>query len=223
MIAALDRFRRSLFAIALGVLVTTPAFADVPEPPRSPEQLKVRTAKLRWDKNLLRANFTFHEAFDARANEKLLSGLPTNVAVRAYVMEEGSAEPVALAVQSCSIVYDLWDEVFRIRLASAGGERNLATVSVPGVLRRCAEVRDLPIVKKSLLKSGKRHYLAVIVEINPVSPKTVAAMRRWVAKPPGLTGIGPSDALFGSFVGLFVRRIGSADRTLRFRTPSVKP
>jgi hypothetical protein len=48
-------------------------------------------------------------------------------------------------------------------------------------------------------------------------------MRRWVMRPTGSTGIAPSDALFGSFVGLFVRQIGTSDRTLRFRTQVIVP
>ena len=48
-------------------------------------------------------------------------------------------------------------------------------------------------------------------------------MRKWVSRPAGSTGIGPTDALFGSFVGLFVKQMGTADRTLRFRTQSVTP
>jgi hypothetical protein len=51
----------------------------------------------------------------------------------------------------------------------------------------------------------------------------VEQMRRWVSRPAGSTGIGPGDALFGSFVGLFVRQIGTADRTLRFRTQAITP
>jgi hypothetical protein len=61
------------------------------------------------------------------------------------------------------------------------------------------------------------------VEVNPVSPQMLAQMRQWVSRPAGSTGIGPGDALFGSFVGLFVRQIGNADRTLRFRTQGITP
>jgi hypothetical protein len=48
-------------------------------------------------------------------------------------------------------------------------------------------------------------------------------LRKWVSRPAGSTGIGPGDALFGSFVGLFVRQIGTADKTLRFRTQAITP
>ena len=39
----------------------------------------------------------------------------------------------------------------------------------------------------------------------------------------GSTGIGRSDALFGNFVRALRRQIGTADKTLRFRSQSVVP
>ena len=41
--------------------------------------------------------------------------------------------------------------------------------------------------------------------------------------PSGSNAIGPGDSLFGSFVGLFVARIGDADRKLSFRTQGFLP
>jgi hypothetical protein len=39
----------------------------------------------------------------------------------------------------------------------------------------------------------------------------------------GSTAIAPGNALFGAFVGLFVKSIGTSDRTLQFRTQTVTP
>jgi hypothetical protein len=167
---------------------------------------------------LLRSSFSFRDVSDDALRYKLTSGLPTVIAMRAYVLPEGELSPVALAVRTCRIVYDLWDEVYRIKMTGPGGERDLAVINIEGVLRQCAEVRDLPIVDKSLLKAQKSYYLGVIVDVNPVSPQVLEQMRRWILRPTGSTTIGPSDALFGSFVGLFVRRIGGSDKTLQFRT-----
>ena len=155
--------------------------------------------------------------------DKLASGLPTVIAVRAYLWREGEQNPFALSGRTCRVVFDLWDEVYRLRISSPGGERDSAALNLEGVLRQCADARDLPIADRSLLIPGKPHFLGVIVEVNPVSPQMVAQMRQWVSRPAGSTGIGPGDALFGSFIGLFVRQIGNADRTLRFRTQSLTP
>ncbi|MCC6554400.1 MAG: hypothetical protein IT372_15590 [Polyangiaceae bacterium] len=48
-------------------------------------------------------------------------------------------------------------------------------------------------------------------------------IKRWVTRPAGSTAIGPGDSLFGSFVGLFVTRVESADRRLAFRTQPFFP
>ena len=222
------------FALVLSFLVALaitapPRSARAEDDPPKQEELPRRQANFAWDKNdktgqtLLRASFSYRDVIDKAMADKLASGLPNVIAMRAYVLREGEANPVALAVRTCRVVYDLWDEVYRLKISSVGGERDSAALNLEGVLRQCAEGRDLPVVDRSLLATGKPHFLGVIVEINPGSPQMLAQMRQWVSRPAGSTGIGPGDALFGSFVGLFVRQIGNADRTLRFRTQSITP
>lgn len=207
--------------------IAAPAEARAEDPPRQ-EALPRRQANFAWDKpekgpTLLRASFSFRDAIDKPMADKLASGLPTVIAMRAYILREGESDPVALAVRTCRVVFDLWDEVYRLKISGPGGERDTAALNLEGVLRQCAEARDLPVADRSLLTAGKPHFLGVIVEVNPVSPQMVEQMRRWVSRPAGSTGIGPGDALFGSFVGLFVRQLGAADRTLRFRTQPITP
>jgi hypothetical protein len=208
-------------------VVATASDARAEDPPKQ-EELPRRKANFAWDKTeksgtLLRASFSFRDVIDRPMQEKLASGLPTTVAMRAYVLREGEPNPVALAVRTCKITYDLWDEVYRLHISGPGGEKDTAALNLDGVLRQCAEARDLPVAERSLLAAGKPHFLGVIVEVNPVSPQMLEQMRKWVSRPAGSTGIGPTDALFGSFVGLFVKQMGTADRTLRFRTEIVTP
>lgn len=223
--------KRRAFAVSLAAVVASlavPGAARADDEPKQ-EELPRRQANYAWVKNdktnqtLLRASFSFRDVVDKAMAEKLASGLPTVIATRAYVLREGEANPVALAVRTCRVVFDLWDEVYRLKISSPGGERDSAALNLEGVLRQCAEARDLPVADRSLLAPGKPHFLGVIVEVNPVSPQMLAQMRQWVSRPAGSTGIGPGDALFGSFVGLFVRQLGNADRTLRFRTQTVTP
>lgn len=224
----LRRALSALCAVAALAAISPPHDARADDPPKQ-EELPRRQANFVWDKNdktgqtLLRASFSYRDIIDKGMADKLASGLPTVIAMRAYVLREGEANPIALAVRTCRVVYDLWDEVYRLKISSPGGERDSAALNLEGVLRQCAEARDLPVADKALLMLGKPHFLGVIVEVNPISPQMLAQMRQWVSRPAGSTGIGPGDALFGSFVGLFVRQIGNADRTLRFRTQPVAP
>lgn len=210
-----------LSSFLLVVLVATSAYAD--DPPADAAKLPSRNANFAWDKTLLRASFSFRDALEPPLAKKMSSGLPMTIAMRAYVLREGEADPVALAVRTCRVVYDLWDEIYRIKTAGPGGERDTAAINADGVLRQCFEARDFPVVERGILKAGTPHYLGVIVEVNPVSPQMLEQMRKWISRPQGSTGIGPSDALFGSFVGLFMRNIGSSDKTLRFRTQTLTP
>jgi len=213
--------RRTISLIFLGIVLSRSAYAD--DPPQDAQKLPTRQANFAWDKTLLRASFSFRDALDAPLQQKLSSGLPMTIALRAYVLRENETDPIALAVRTCRVTYDLWDEIYRIKIAAAGGEKDTAAINVDGVLRQCFEARDFGVADKSLLRVGAAHYLGVIVEINPISPQMLEQMRKWISRPTGSTGIGPSDALFGSFVGLFVRSIGTSDKTLRFRTQAVTP
>jgi hypothetical protein len=221
--ALLYFFTRLCLAFAIAVMIVaapSDARADDPPPPPLSQALPQRGANYTWDRMLLRAGFSYRDVMDRAMQDKLSTGLPTVIAMRAYVIRDGATSPVALSIRTCRVVYDLWDEVYRIRVSSSGGERESAAVNVEGVLRQCAEVRDQPILDRTLLEANKSYYLGVIVEVNPANQQMVEQMRRWVSKPAGATSIGPGDALFGSFAGLFVRQLVKADRTLLFRTPS---
>jgi hypothetical protein len=216
---------KRLLAAALTAALVVLASFDVgaqQQPPR-PSSLAPRQANYAWDKDLLRASFSYRDVLgDDALVKKLSSGLPMVIAMRAYVYAAGQDQPIALAPRVCRVVYDLWDEVYRVHVSEPERDRDQAAV-LDGVLRICTEARDLPVVRRRLLAPGQPYFLAVVVDVNPVSPEMVDQMRRWMSRPTGSTGIGPSDALFGSFVQLFVRELATTDRTLTFRTQDLVP
>jgi hypothetical protein len=187
-----------------------------------PSALPPRLANYAWDGDLLRASFSYRDVLaDPALMKKLSSGLPMVIAMRAYVYAEGGqATPVALAPRVCRVVYDLWDEVYRVHVSEPERERDQAAV-LDGVLRICTEARDLAVVRRGLLAAGQAYFLGVVVDVNPVSEGMVEQMRRWMSRPTGSTTIGPADALYGNFVQLFARQIATSDKTLTFRTQSV--
>jgi hypothetical protein len=217
----------ALLRLGLGLLIVLLSVAadaqEAPpeQQPAHPAALPPRQANYAWDHDLLRASFSYRDVMSApELLKKLSSGLPMVIAMRAYLYRLGEDAPVALAPRMCRVVYDLWDEVYRVHVSEPERERDQAAV-LDGVLRLCTEARDLPIVRRGFLVAGQPYFLAVVVDVNPVSYEMVDQMRRWMSRPTGSTGIGPSDALFGSFVQLFVRQIATSDRTLTFRTQRV--
>jgi len=221
--------RAALFAltVTLAALAPPDAFAQQAAPPQQPQQpqaLPLRQANYAWDQNLLRASFSYKDVLDDEAlRRKLSSGLPMHIVMRAWLFEDGSTTPVALVPRVCTVHYDLWDEVFQMHISEPGRERDQAAVVVDGVSRSCAEARDLPVAQRGQLSAGQAYFLGVIVEVNPVSPDMINQMRQWIARPTGSTGIGPSNALFGGFVQLFVRQIATSDKTITLRTQNFTP
>lgn len=187
------------------------------------KKLERRNAKFVSYLGWLGMTVAWRDVVNTDIRRKLLSGLPTVIVTRAYVFVEGNKTPLALSVKTCRVVYDLWDEVFRIRVMYGGRPRNTVAVNVEGVLRRCAEARRMALTKMKRLSPKKPHFVAVLVEVNPVSKAMLERIRRWVSRPRGGGAVGPGDSLFGSFVGLFITKIPDADRTLRFRTQAFVP
>jgi hypothetical protein len=199
-----------------------PAFA-ADEPLKTPAQLTQRTATITLEKKNAVMTVSYRDAVDAAISKKLLSGLPTTIAMRGYVFKESGGDPVALTAKSCKIVYDLWDEVFRVTVTQAGGQTTTVAVNVEGVLRNCAEAKKIPFMERTSMKDATKYFVAVLVEVNPVSADMLDRIKRWVTRPNGSTSLSSSDSLFGSFVGLFVTRIQSADKRLQFRTQAFLP
>jgi hypothetical protein len=213
--------------LAVAVLGAAPLAARAQlEPgsqPAHPGALAPRQANYAWDRDLLRASFSYRDALsDPALAKKLSSGLPMMIAMRAYVFRQGIDAPLALAPRVCRVVYDLWDEVYRVHISEPGRERDQAAV-LDGVLRLCAEAHDLAVVRRDRLQPGTPYFLGVVVDVNPVSAEMIEQMRRWMSRPTTTSGIGPGDALFGGFVQLFVKQIATSDKTLTFRTQDIVP
>ena len=198
--------------VALLLLAPSMAHAD--------DQLPVRQASLAFDeKQTLRVTVGYRDVVDAGTVAKLMGGLPTTIVMRAYVFRESGGAALAAAFKTCRVIFDLWDEVYRIEISQTGGSDVVtASPTLEGVLRRCGEADRLAVIGRNVLPAGTSYYLAGVVEVNPVSPDMLERIKRWVSRPSGTSTSAPGDALFGSFVGLFVARIGVADRQIAFRT-----
>ncbi|MFS8067511.1 MAG: hypothetical protein ACMG6S_14205 [Byssovorax sp.] len=213
--------RWSLQILALAIVTASSprgARAEDDATPKTPAALPARAAQIALDDRLVTLTVSFRDVVDAEISKKLQSGLPTVLTMRGYVFPEAGGDPIALTAKSCRIVYDLWDEVFRIQLTQPGGQSSAVAVNVEGVLRNCGEAKKMPLAARALMGDSVRYFVAVLVEVNPVSPEMLDRIKKWVTRPSGSSAIGPGDSLFGSFVGLFVAKVGDADKKLAFRT-----
>ena len=212
-----DRFFRAFaWALLCAFFSLVPASAHGQEPTQ-------RRLGVSFRDGPARLTFSARDLLNTDAREKLSSGLPQTVVMRVYAYVDGRSAPIAMSLRSCRVVYDLWEEVYRVQVESVGEEYATTVEDLDEVLERCVISRRLPVGTAADYAEhrGARLYFAVLFEFNPLSPATVERIRRWLARPSG--GRLEGDAFFGSFVSLFVnRRIGDAERVLRFRSQRVR-
>jgi hypothetical protein len=59
--------------------------------------------------------------------------------------------------------------------------------------------------------------------VNPISPEVLKKIQRWVMRPASTGTAAPGDALFSTFTGLFLQRVGDAEREVKFVTRITLP
>jgi hypothetical protein len=154
--------------------------------------------------------------------ERLTSGFATTVLVRVALFREGVRDPLVQSYRLADIVYDLWDEKFRVRRSDAhgGGDLRDATTSAEAVAL-AANLVQFPVADLSLLQPGATYRLSFSADLNPLSPDVVQELRRWLARPPGQGRLAPGDSFFGSFVSIFVNpHIEDSERRIQFISQS---
>ncbi len=165
------------------------------------------------------ASTTFTGLFDRDAYLGLSSGFPTTVVVRSYIYRKNVQLPVSIQVQSLRIVYDLWDEVYLVRIDGPKGRRNLRLQNRLEVLRLATQLQRFAVGGLDKVKIGPHYFLALVAQLNPVDEKRLAEMRRWLTKSSSETRLDSSSSFFGSFVSVFVNpKLQKADRIVRLRS-----
>ena len=180
-------------------------------------QVSMRAMTVSWTP-MPSVSFSVRDFLDAAVSQKLQNGLPQTVITRLYAYPERGKDPIAVSVLSCRVVYDLWENTYRIERQTESQDKTWTVKNLDAVGRLCLEIERWPVGDSKVFArvAGQRVYFAAIVELNPLSQDTVARIRRWLARPSGqLDG----NAFFGSFVSIFVsRKLGTAEKTLNVRS-----
>jgi hypothetical protein len=184
-----------------------------------------REATLEWDtdKSLLYLDMSFRDVLDASIRTKLSRGLPTTIVLAATIQRAGGNEPLSSTAQTCRVTWHVWEEAYHVEIIRPGSSQVRWTTTLEGVLRRCAETRRLLAGDANQVPRGAALYARGSIQINPVSPEVLQKLKRWVMRPSSTGTAAPGDALFSTFAGLFLQRIGDAERELRFQTRAQLP
>lgn len=206
--------RRCIGTLVVGVLclvgVASEAYAGGPD---------YRKMSFFESATSLSVSMTFTELFDSDAYRNLSSGFPTTVVLRLYVYRKGQELPVSIQVVSMRVIYDLWDEVYVVRIDGSNGRKKLRLKNRVTVLRRLTQLDKYALAPVDRIPLGVHHFLAFSAELNPVEEETLAEMRRWLTKSTSESRLDSSSSFFGSFVSVFVNpKLQKAERILRFQS-----
>lgn len=193
--------------------------------PSALAQSSQRSASFIWDSNKKRLFVTveYKDAINASIRAKLQRGLPTSIVLTGALYVPGNPAAVSTTAQTCKVTWLVWDEVYQIEITRPDGIRNESSLTYDGVVRRCAIAKTLPVSTSNQVSPGAQVYLNAKVQVNPVSKETVDKIKKWVSRPSGTGTAAPGDALFSTFTGLFLQRIGDAESEIKFTTRSVLP
>ena len=194
--------------------------AAVPAPARA-DDLPERKVGLAFEPRTLFLWVGLQDLFDGPARERLTSGFATRILVRVQLLRHGESEPLAVGFQRVEMVYDIWDEKFRVRTTRGPGtDRELTAATVAEAILAASALVRFPVELASPLRAGERYNLAVRGDLNPLSPELVGEVRRWLRQPAGVQrrpGAGGGDSFFGNFVTVFVNpQIEDSERQVRF-------
>jgi hypothetical protein len=159
--------------------------------------------------------------FDSSAYGALDSGFTSTVVIRIWIYPRDSSNPISFLLLQRQVLYNLWDEVFELRI---DGRAPIKEKRQSEALKRLTAIEDIPIARLANLPYDQVFMLAMQVELNPVSKETLAEVRRWLSQGAG-GGLDRGGAFFGSFVSVFVNpKIPAADRVIRIRSqPFFRP
>jgi hypothetical protein len=201
------------------------AGSAVPQARAQSQPPPARDARFEWDapRRLLYVTVSYRDVVDGEIRRKLSRGLPTTIVLTGTIHRSGATQPLSTTAQTCKITWHVWEEAYRIEIVRPGSSVARWTTTVEGVLRRCAEAQRLLAGDRQQIPQSTAVYLTGKVQINPISAEVLQKIKRWVSRPTGTGTAAPGDALFSTFTGLFLQRIGQAERELKFSTKLVMP
>ena len=225
--AELPRVPRAGLALFLSLALAFAWFlsegsADAQE---ASEDVVTREARFDWDADsgLLYLDLLFRDIVDANLQSKLSRGLPTTIVLTAAIYRAGSSAPLSTTAQTCKVTWHVWEEAYLVEVMRPGSTRQTWTTTTEGVIRRCTEVRHLLAGDTTQIPRDTMLVAAGKIQVNPVSPELLQKIKRWVMRPSATGTAAPGDALFSTFTGLFLQRIGDAERQQKFTTKALLP
>jgi hypothetical protein len=204
------RLRRATALLVVLLLVLAGPFALAQDRPP-------RLVGLHHKNGWLGCSVGLQDLFQAPDRERLRSGFVSRVVIRAELYRDGERRPTAIADQRSDILYDLWDERFRVTVLDRNGPREHTADTVQEAILLATVLSRFAVAELPGLVPNAIYRLRFRADLNPLSEDLVKEVRRWLRRAPGQGRAGSSDSVFGSVVSIFVNpHVEESDRQLTF-------
>lgn len=191
--------------------------------PASAADFRPRRMGIVWTPRHATVTFGFRDLFTRGVRTKAVeSGLPTTiVATLAAHHAQDEERIVGVTVRTCEITWDLWDEVFVVKLEDRGVPATRRVVTFTEVEGLCARLRGVPVARRAAFRPGRDYRISARLDVNPLSQESVRRIKRWLNDPD--PGSGAESGIFGSVSSLFANpQVARAERTLRLRSQAFR-
>jgi len=167
-----------------------------------------RRIGVHWYQGVPHVWFSARDLVSPRIRQELQSGLRKRLVMTIQAFREGGGAPLATREIACGVYWDVWQEVYRVRV----GGRLREEPDLEGALERCLVARRLPIGDAEDYAPHRERsiYFAVRAEFNPISRRQCRDLLR---PSQGDHPIGPV------VINIVRRQICQAERAIQFRSP----
>jgi hypothetical protein len=208
---------RLVFIVLLSGLFATPVASQVTK-----VRAMERDMLLVRENHLLLLSLDCSEVFSDWVRKRLSSGFTSRVLVEIQLKDKGSKKILARGFLQYRILYDLWEEVFVVRVEGVGQQDVLRFHSMDALVRRIGALRKQALVVSTPLVGGL-YRAEVRVVVNPTSPELLRKIRTYLRNPDGRRSIGGSKSFFGTLSPIFVEEERfHADLILVYRSGPLK-
>lgn len=196
------------------LVVVAPAYA---------KPLPIRKTGLNRFSEKLHVDVGLQDLFATAQRERLRSGFATRVFIRVSVFPDGVDRPIANSFRRSEIIYDIWEERYRIHREEGSAlngvirDERFSVSSEADAIRLATALVKFPVADLTALRPGQRFQIAFRADLNPLSQEMAENVQRSLTRPNQNQEDLPGESLFGSFVAIFVSpRTDDSDRELRF-------
>jgi hypothetical protein len=158
---------------------------------------------------------SLRDLFGPRERERLRSGFVMRVVIHADLWREGDKRALLRQDRGTEIIFDLWDERFRVKVVDRAGPIEAQVATTDEAVELATTLRNFPLIPLQRVDARSRYFVRLVADLNPLTEDLVADVRRWLVRSPGQGRTGTGDSVFGSFVNIFVNpRIEESERQI---------